>query len=596
MSDPILPLLVLIVLALLALGAAARFLARGSRQAIGLLGAGLCGLGFLLTLLALVVGQDAGIIELPIGPPGLSFSLSFDPLAAFFLLPVFLVGTASMAYAAEIRDSEPKASLAGLALCLAGVVLAILAADGIVLALGLSLAAGAIWASGEPGPSRAAVLGVTGLAVVAVLGATAPSGFGFAAMRNLPVYPGALFVLALIGPGALAGLVPFHLWSIPAHTAAPARAAALLSGSMQPLAVYVLVRLLLDLGGASPPFWWGVPLLAMGSVTALTGGWRAASNAEVGACLAGLTERQGGLAAIGIGLVLVGRASDLPAVTSLALAAVLLLAFSQAVCGTLAQLAAGAVQAEAGSRRLVHLGGLIHSMPVVSAAMGAALFGFSALPAGAGFAALWLLFQALLAAPHTTWLAPVAVALSVSAALSGVASVRIFGVAFLGRPRAPRTAGAQDIARLARPGMLALAGVASAIGLFPGVVLMLADPAIRHMQGVGLDDRIGFVGLRGYPVLLLVVLGLAIGAGALWMLKRRGGAPAREAPAWHDGFAPPPPWLPFGDPMTQSVGEGFLPPLPTIRWSWRPRRVTALPALLAAIALFLATLLWMGRV
>ena len=224
------------------------------------------------------------------------------------------------------------------------------------------------------------------------------------------------------------------------------------------------------------------------------------------------------------------------------------------------------------------------------------MFGFSALPAGAGFAALWLLFQALLAAPHTPWLAPVAVALSVSAALSGVASVRIFGVAFLGRPRAPRTAGAQDIARLARPGMLALAGVASAIGLFPGLVLMLADPAIRHMQGLGLDDRIGFVGLRGYPVLLLVVLGLAIGAGALWMLKRRGGAPAREAPAWHDGFAPPPPWLPFGDPMTQSVGEGFLPPLPTIRWSWRPRRVMALQALLAAIALFLATLLWMGRV
>ena len=595
------PLLVLIVVAFLALGAAARFVARGSRQAVGLAGAGLSGLGFLLTLLALIVGQDSGTIELPFGPPGLPLSLSFDPLAAFFLVPAFLAGTVSMAFAAEIAGSSSKASLAGLALCLAGVVVAILAADGVTLALGLSLAGGSIWASGDPGPSRTPQLAVTALAVVAILGATAAAGFSFAAMRGGLEYPSALYVLALAGPGALAGLVPFHRWSVPAHKAAPSRAAALLSGAIQPLAIYMLVRLLLDLGGPAPPNWWGIPLLVMGSATALTGGWRAASEPEVGACLAGLSERQSGLVAIGIGLALIGRAADLPALTSLALAAVLLLAFSQAVCGTLAQLAAGAVQAEAGSRRLLLLGGLIHSMPVVATAMAAALFGFSAIPAGAGFAAFWLLFHALLAAPRTPAVALVAAALALSAALSGVALVRVFGVAILGRPRGPRAAGARDIAKSARPGMLALAGIAGSIGLFPGVVLMLADPAIRQTQGAGLEDRIGAFGLTGYPVLLLVFVGFAIGAGILWLLKRRGGPELREGPAWNDGFAPSPAWLPFGDPLTQSAGEGFLPPLPRLPplhrpgWGWRPRRVPALPSLLAAVALLLIVLLWMGR-
>ena len=587
-SDPTLLLLVLIVAALATLGAVGRFVARASRQAVGLAGACLGGLGFLLTLMALVMDRAPDSLLLPFGLPGAPLGLRLDPLAAFFLLPTFLAGTAGIAFAAETGDTAPKSSLGGLTVGLGGVVLAMLAADGVMLALGLALAGGSLWASGgEPGRARALPLGVTGLAAVAVLVATGLSGFTFAAMREHSAYPVVLYLLTLIGPGALAGLVPFHLRSIPAH-----RAAALLSGAMQPLALYLMARLLLDAGGSAPPYWWGVPLLIMGSATALTGAWRAASEAEIGDCLSGLVERQGGLAAIGIGLALIGRATDLPALTTLAVEAVMLLAFSQAVCGTLAQLVAGAVHAEAGSRRLVLLGGLIHSMPYGTAAMGAALFGFSALPAGAGFAALWLLFQALLAAPRSPALALVAAVLAVSAALSGAAVLRVFGVAFLGRPRGPRAASATDIAKAARPGMLVLAGVAVLTGLFPGLLTMLADPAIRQLGGAGAGDR------AGYPVLPLVLLALVVCGGIVGLLRRRRGLPPRVIPAWNDGFAPSPAWMPFGDPLTQSTGEGFLPKLPpmlSIRRAgmrWRPRRVPALPTLLAAMAVFLGALLW----
>ena len=586
MSDPILPLLVGILAALSIVGAVASLVARGSRQAIGFAGTGLGGLGFLLTLLSLFLGHDADSITFPFGLPGLPLRLTLDPLASFFLLPAFLAGSAGIAFAAETEDTTPKSSLAGLALSLTGVALATLAADGTTLALGLSLAGGAIWASGEHGRARALQLGVTGLAALAVLAANGLSGA-----------PTVAYCLILIGPGALAGLVPFHLWSVPAHRAAPARAAALLSGAMPPLAIYLLLRLLLDLGGPAPPLWWGVPLLLLGACTALTGGWRAASEAEIGSCLAGLTERQSGLAAMGIGLALIGRASDLPNLTVLSEEAVLLLALSQAVCGTLAQLAAGAVRSEAGTRQLVLLGGLIHSMPSATVGMGAALYGFSVLPAGAGFAALWLLFQALLAAPRIPGLALVAAVLAISATLSGVALVRVFGVAFLGRPRGPRSAAALDIVKTARPGMLVLAGIAMLIGLFPGTALMLAGPAIRHLEGTALEDRVGVLGLSGYPVLPLVLLGLAVCGAVVWLLRRRGGAAPRLSPAWNGGFAPTPPWLPFGDPLTQSAGAGFLPMLPRLprlRRRWRMTRVALLPVLLTAMGMLLAILLWTG--
>ena len=591
----------MIVVALLALGVVARFRAFRSRQAVGLAGAGLCGLGFMLTLLAMIVGQDPGRVPLPLGLPGMPLMLAFDPLAAFFLLPIFFTGTASMAFAAEIADPAPNANLAGLASCLAGVVLTMLAADGVVMTIGLAIASGSVWAMAEQDAGRAPLLVVTGLAALTVLGATAASDFGFAAVRAHPVWPFVLCGLTLAGPGALAGLAPFHAWLIPAHAALPARGAAMLSGTIQPLAYYMLIRLLLDLGDPLAPGWSSVPVLASGVATAMIGGWRAAADMDLRASLAGLGQRQSGLVAIGIGLVMVARAVDIAALGALALAAVLILAVTQAVCGTLGQLAAGAVQAEAGSRRIVLLGGLIQSMPIVAIGMGAALLGYAALPPGVAFAAFWLLFQALLVVPHAPWFAVIAVVVAVSAALAGVALVRIFGVAFLGRPRGPRAAGAMDIAYPARPAMLVLAGVSVAIGLVPGLFLLLAEATVHQLLGVRSDDRGALLAWGGYPILPLLLAAVAIG-GAVVKLVRHGGTPApREAAAWHEGFAPAPAWLPFGDPLTQSAGAGLLPRLPDFpalppwRWRWRPRGVWGLPLLLAAAAMLLIALRWMGR-
>ena len=62
----------------------------------------------------------------------------------------------------------------------------------------------------------------------------------------------AVFLLALLGFGSKAGLVPLHVWLPLAHPAAPSHVSALMSGAMIKMGVYGLLRVALDLLGGRP--------------------------------------------------------------------------------------------------------------------------------------------------------------------------------------------------------------------------------------------------------------------------------------------------------------------------------------------------------
>jgi len=588
-NGAVLTLLAAMVAALLLLGALGAVLRHRAREAIGFGGAGLGGTAAILALLSLVLGGHPASLALPFGLPGAPFQLLLDPLAGFFIFLVFATGTAAIIFAAEAAPADAPISLAGMPACLGGLALAVLAADGFTLGCGLALGGGAIWATGRAeaeARTGAWQLGAALLAAATVVAATAllappQAAPEFAAIRaasaeNAP--PVAVLLLALLGLGALAGLAPLHAWLVPVHRDAPPRTAALLSGAMEPVAVYALIRVLVDLAGAAPPLWWGVPLVLMGAGSVMAGGIAAMREPTLDTALAAGTVRQSGLMAIGLGIVLMARAADLSDLAALALAAVLLLAAVQAVCGTLVVLAAGAMRYGAGTRRLDRMGGLIHRMPVSTGGFLAGMFGLAALPPGAGFAGTWLLFQAALAAPRTGGFAlPVlfvalAAVLGLGGALAAASLLRLVGVACLGRPRTPRAAVADEPPRPARLAMIALAVTAVVLGVAAAPVLhLLADPAIRSLLGTGLGPRAGPLGLSagiaspGYAALPLTVL-LGLAGGIVWRIRQRRAAGTRSGPAWNDGFAAAPPWLPFGDPVTQSAGEGFAPEAGDLPW------------------------------
>ncbi len=586
MNGPILTLLAVIVAVLLAVGVLGAALPRHAREAIGFGGAGLGGLACMLALLSLVLPDRAAELDLPFGLPGSPFTLALDPLSGCFLLLVSFVGTVTTAFAAEATPSQQPASLAGLPIGLAGLLLAVLAGDGLTLAFGLSLAGGAVWAMGrteQAGHANSSQLTMSLLAATAVLIALAliaqdGSGLRFAAIRAQQAAPGhatAAALVGLVGLAAQAGLVPLHAWCVPAQRSLPPRAAVLLSGGILPVALYGMIRLTLDLADAASPLICAVPLLLVGAASVLLGAIRAVTQDELDGAVAFGSLRQVGMAAIGLGIVLLARAADLPNLAALALGATLLLTGVQALCGTLAMLAVGAIRREAGTRRLDRMGGLVHRMPVSSASLLIGLAGLTGLPPGPGFAGLFLLFQAILLGPRTggLWLPLLLVALvailALGSALATASLVRLIGVACLGRPRIPRAAGAEEVPTPARPALYACAIVIALFGILPGPLLtLLTDPAVSALTGRPLGEHAGWLVLAaradapGYaPLPVALLLGLVAG-GVIWWLRRRAPADHHSAAAWQDGFAPPPAWLPFGDPLTQWNGAVFLPPLP----------------------------------
>ncbi|MBN8872376.1 MAG: hypothetical protein J0H67_06045, partial [Rhodospirillales bacterium] len=481
-------------------------------------------------------------------------------------IAAWVAGAAAPAHPKTRRGAPapipPHAAALGLAL--AGFGLAALAGDGATLAIGLAIGGLATWYDGAEAPATGPAPATARLAATLL----AAGALLVAVLLEEPARP-LRFLCACIGAAALSGLLPLR------GAASPSPAATVVLRAIQPpLAIGLLARLALAFAGGVPPLWWAFPLLLIGGLMAVLAGWRSAQAATLPASIALASHRQTGLAVMALGLLLLARAADLPALAALATGALLLLLAVQAVGTALAVLAGAALQEGGGHDRLDRLGGLVHFMPVTTIALTAGLGSLTLLPPAGAFAGLYLALQAVLAAPRGAGLAPalmfalVVLAIALAAGLSALATTRTIGIACLGRPRAPRTAGAKEVGAGLRLAWLALSGLVVLLGLLPGPVLQLFDPAVLQLAGTELGARAGVLALApatlvpGYAPLPLAALLAVLGGGLVWLHRRHGVVEGSVGPAWQQGFAPAPPWLPFGDSATQSKGEGFLPPLP----------------------------------
>jgi hypothetical protein len=577
-SDPILLLLTFDMVALLALGAGAVVLP----AIVSLLAtAGLSGLGAALCLVLLLFGSGATTLTVPAGPPGLHLHLALGALPGFFLLLCLLAGCAITGFQATTRPPGGlgRGGAAGVtALCLGGTILALLAADGLTLVMGTALVCGALlpdWTSGAGAAGgfrrRGSLAGVVPLLLLGAVCLLTPIGFvpRFDAMRAAPVDAGRASAAAMMTLAAVTGMICLRA------AQRDAVKQALLAGVVVPLGIALLIRLVTDVCGQAVQAWWGLVFLAVGSCVAVVYAWRAAAEAEIDESVACLVRWQAGLMVMGVGLALIAAAADMTQARSLGLDATMLLAVGGSLGGTLAMLAIGSMGVSAGTPRMSRLGGLIHTMPGTSAALAAGCLSVCALPPGVGFAAIWLLFQSLLAAPRSFILVDqlpvvlVAIVVAVSAAAATSALTRMVGIALLGRPRTPLCAGAREASLAGRAILAVLAGASLFAGFFPGSTIeTLAGPALRELTG-GSGGLYGGVAMLttsgtvpGYAALPVVAL-LGFATGVVILLLRWLRRDGKAGGAWFGGMKPPE-GLPFGEPMAQSVGSGFLPALPEL--------------------------------
>lgn len=538
-----------------------------------------------IALFALLGRRPVEELALPLGLPWVGLHVALDALSAVFFAIVGLGGAAASLYALGYgrHEHEPWRVLPFYPAFLAGMMLVPLAADAYGFLVAWEFMSLASWAlvlahHREAENRRAALVyilmaagGTFALLFAFALLAGAGGGFAFAAMRAVPpdaLTAAAVLALALIGAGSKAGLVPLHVWLPLAHPAAPSHVSALMSGVMTKIAVYGFLRLVFDLAGP-PAWWWGVPVLVAGGVTAAVGVLSAVLQTDIKRLLASSTIENIGLVFAGLGLALAFSANGLTAAAALALTASLFHAVNHALFKSALFFGAGAVLSATGTRELDRLGGLIHRMPATALAVLVASVAISALPPLNGFASEWLLFQAILLSPELPqWGLKLAVPavgalLALSVALAAACFVRFYGIAFLGRPRSEEAATAREVDRFSLAAMLGLAGLCVLFGVLPGLVIDALAPAVARLLGAAPPPQAGLAWLSIVPIAesrssyngLLVLVFIAVSAlGAAALVHRFGSRGVRRAPAWDCGF-------PNADPATQYTAKSFAQPI-----------------------------------
>src|SRR5207344_101249 len=313
-----------------------------------------------------------------------------------------------------------------------------------------------------------------------------------------------VLVLALVGAGSKAGIVPLHAWLPLAHPAAPSHVSALMSGVMTKVAVYSFVRIAFDLLGP-PVWWWSMLVLAIGGATAVMGVLYALMQHDLQRLLAYHTVENIGIIFIGLGLALAFKAYGMADAAALALTAGLLHVFNHSVFKSLLFFGAGAVLNATGERDMEHLGGLIHRMPQTAFAFLVGCVAISALPPLNGFVSEWLTFQAILLSPQLpSWglkfLVPaVGALLAMSAALAAACFVKAFGVSFLGRAHTPAAAKAQETDSNSLAAMYALAAICLIAGILPGFFIDALAPVTGALVGVSIPHQAGLNWLTIVP-------------------------------------------------------------------------------------------------
>jgi len=542
--------------------------------------------------------------RLPLGLPGIGIRLQLDALSSVFVLIVNLAAGLASLYAVGYgrHEHEQGRVLPFYCLFLLGMNLVLLADDAFSFLLAWEFMSLSSWVmvlvnhrdevNRNAGMLYLAMAAFGTMALLFAFGTLAggAGGYAFEDMRSAQLgrFAAALaLLLALIGTGSKAGLVPLHAWLPPAHSAAPSHVSALMSGVMTKVAVYGFIRIVFDLLG-TPDWWWGTLVLVLGGITAVLGVLYALMQHDLKRLLAYHTVENIGIIFIGLGLALAFKYHGLSHAAALAATAAIFHVFNHCIFKSLLFFGAGAVQTATGTRNMEHLGGLIHRMPATSFLFLVGCVAISALPPLNGFVSEWLTFQAILLSPSLPdWglkfsIPAVGALLALSAALAAACFVKAFGVTFLGRARTPQAAKADEVDRYSLAAMGALAALCFLAGILPGLVIDLIAPAVDDIVGARMPVQSAMPWLTIVPIAesrssyngLILFLFIAWAAYfSVYVIHWLASDKLRRGPAWDCGYPDP-------RPQTQYTASSFAQPIRRVYGTliFRAREIVDMPA------------------
>lgn len=539
----------------------------GGERLAAILACAASAVGFVLALFILFSGRGFRM-ELPSPLPGGRMLLAADPLSALFLLPVFLVPALGAIYglgywpeSEHLRDARKLRFFMGLLAASMAVVMLARSGVGFLVAwevMALAAFFAATTEDRQPAVREAGWIYLVATHVgtlclfgmTALLRATTGSFAWEAPAAGLAIDGSAhvVFLLALAGFGAKAGLFPFHFWLPGAHAGAPSHVSAVMSGVMLKVGLYGLLRVVSLY--AAPPSWWGGLLLVLGAVSALYGATLAAGQGDVKRLLAYSSIENVGIIATGIGVALLGRSAARPEWVALGLGGALLHVLFHSLFKPLLFLGAGAVIHGTGTREMDLMGGLLRKMPKAGAAFAIGCAAVVALPPLNGFFSEFVVYLGLLRAfsgPGEALLAGFAApALALAGGVALAAFVRLFGIVFLGSPRSEKAGHAHEPPLSMRVPLLLLAGACLGAGLLSPLLVPGIDEATatwaaadasraRPVPIPSLATVAPLATVSAWGAAFLALLA-AVAAAAAWLLRR--GSVSR-GPTWDCGYARP---------------------------------------------------------
>jgi len=413
-----------------------------------------CAAGFVLSVLDLASGRVASFPYQFAG--NLSFSFKTDPLAVFFLIPLFLVGAAAAFYSYQyLNDLRKKNRIAlhylFLALLIVSMTGVVLAASMISFAffweaMSVTSAVLVLFDYEEADNRRAAFryfiyTQAGGLFILISFGLlfSCSNSFDFFVPAGLSSSLRlTIFLLAMIGFGSKAGLVPLHAWLPHAHPAAPSHVSALMSGVMIKLGIYGLLRMFMLL--TPDPDIVGRIFILVGAVSGVLGVVYALGQHNLKCLLAYHSVENIGIILLGCGIGFIGMANGNMAMAGLGLAGGLLHVWNHALFKSVLFLGAGCVLHGTGTPVLDRLGGLLKKMPTTGVFFLVGAIAICGLPPLNGFVSEFLIYAAGfqgVGEQRLDLLFTVLVILSL-ALIGGLAIAcftKVFGVVFLGEPR-----------------------------------------------------------------------------------------------------------------------------------------------------------------
>ncbi len=500
--------LLVVLMVLAAAGVAALLLSSNQKLSliVGLAGCAIAGVvmvGASLQALHQFLGGAVPLrYRLPWNVPYGSFFLELDALSAFFVLVIGVVTATTSVFSYQYLLGLAKGrSLGSFAFFLnffvAGMLLVVLARNGVLFLLSweiMSLAAYFLVTFADDTPEVrdagwsylvAAHLGAAFLFALFVM-----FGQGSPAL-DFPDHPlagqaaataSAIFILALVGFGTKAGFVPLHVWLPDTYAAAPSPVSAIMSGAMSKMGIYGILRVIALL--PSPPLWWGITLILIGSTTGLFGIVMANAQRRFRRLIAYSSIENLGIVALGLGAGLVGLSVNKHSLAFLGFAGAILHVLNHAIMKSLLFLSGGAVEYAARTDSIERLGGLMKRMPAVGASFLVGVVAISALPPLNGFIGEFLIYLGAFSEALTLQTRAAFPALIVIASLALIGGLtvagfsKLFGLAFLGTSRSEDAEQLRPAGRLMVLPLVVLAGACVLVAILAPLFVPLLAPVI----------------------------------------------------------------------------------------------------------------------